>query len=70
MEVKIDSSWKKHLAGEFEKSYFTELTAFVKKEYQEGKVYPHPKNIFRSLPLFSYSFSSVTFLTSCLFLKQ
>ena len=51
MEVKIDSSWKKHLAGEFEKSYFTELTAFVKKEYQEGKVYPHPKNIFRSFDL-------------------
>ncbi len=51
MEVKIDPSWKKHLVEEFEKPYFTELTAFVKKEYQEGKVYPHPKNIFRSFDL-------------------
>ena len=51
MEVKIDQSWKKHLAGEFEKPYFAELTAFVKKEYQEGKIYPHPKNIFRAFDL-------------------
>ena len=43
MKVKIDPSWAKHLQDEFEKSYFTELTTFVKKEYQEGKVYPAPK---------------------------
>lgn len=51
MEVKIDSSWKKHLAREFEKTYFTELAAFVKKEYQEGTAYPSPKNIFRAFDL-------------------
>lgn len=51
MEVRINSSWQKHLAGEFEKSYFVELAAFVKKEYLEGKVYPAPKNIFRALDL-------------------
>lgn len=51
MEVKIDPSWKEKLAGEFEKQYFAELTAFVKKEYQEGKVYPAPKNIFRAFDL-------------------
>ncbi len=51
MHVKIDPSWEMHLAGEFDKPYFTELTAFVKKEYQDGTVYPHPKNIFRAFNL-------------------
>jgi uracil-DNA glycosylase len=51
MNVTIEPSWKKKLAEEFEKSYFVELTTFVKKEYQEGKVYPSPKNIFRAFDL-------------------
>jgi len=51
MNVKIEPSWAEHLRGEFEKQYFTELVAFVKKEYQEGKVYPAPKNIFRAFDL-------------------
>ncbi len=51
MEVKIESSWKEKLRGEFEQAYFTDLTTFVKKEYQEGAVYPQPKNIFRAFDL-------------------
>lgn len=51
MEVKIEPSWKEKLAEEFEKPYFAELITFVKKEYQEGKVYPTPKNIFRAFDL-------------------
>lgn len=51
MEVKIEPSWAKHLEGEFEKEYFTELTNFVKKEYKDGVVYPAPKNIFRAFDL-------------------
>ncbi len=51
MEVKIDASWKKHLAQEFEQPYFSELTDFIKKEYQGEKVFPHPKNIFRAFDL-------------------
>ncbi len=51
MNVKIEPSWAEHLKGEFEKNYFAELTAFVKKEYEDGKVYPHPKNIFRAFDL-------------------
>ena len=51
MTVKIDPSWAKHLSGEFEKAYFAGLTAFVKKEYKEGIVYPAPKNIFRAFDL-------------------
>ncbi|MFA6415078.1 MAG: uracil-DNA glycosylase [Candidatus Paceibacterota bacterium] len=51
MTVKIEPSWARHLSGEFEQAYFKELTDFVKKEYQEGKVYPAPKNIFRAFDL-------------------
>lgn len=51
MQVRIGPSWAKHLAGEFEKPYFTELATFVKKEYQEGVVYPHPRDIFRAFDL-------------------
>lgn len=62
MEIKIEESWKEKLAGEFEKQYFTELTAFVKKEYQEGKVYPAPKNIFRAFDLCSFEKVKVVIL--------
>ncbi len=51
MKVKIEPSWEEHLSSEFEKEYFKDLTTFVKKEYQEGKVYPAPKNIFRAFDL-------------------
>ncbi len=51
MKVKIDSSWKEQLAGEFEKPYFAELTDFVKKEYKSEPVYPAPGNIFRAFDL-------------------
>jgi len=51
MEVKIEPSWKRELEDEFSQSYFSDLTTFVKKEYQEGAVYPAPKNIFRAFEL-------------------
>jgi len=51
MEVKIDPSWQKKLAEEFEKPYFAELTEFVKKEYKDEVVYPPPKYIFRAFDL-------------------
>lgn len=51
MNVKIEPSWVEKLKGEFEKEYFADLTAFVKKEYKEGTVYPAPKNIFRAFDL-------------------
>lgn len=51
MEVSIDPSWKEHLKEEFEKPYFSELAAFVKKEYQSEVVYPPPKYIFRAFDL-------------------
>ncbi len=46
MDVKIEESWKKHLASEFEKDYFIKLANFVKDEYKQNQVYPPAKNIF------------------------
>lgn len=50
-EVAIEPSWKKRLAAEFEKAYFKELAAFVKKECAREPVYPAPGNIFRAFDL-------------------
>jgi len=62
MEVKIESSWKEKLQDEFAQSYFTDLAAFVKKEYREGTVYPAPKNIFRAFDLCPFEHVKVVIL--------
>ena len=47
MTIKIESSWKALLSGEFEKPYFAEIKSFLKTEIEAGKtIYPLPKNIF------------------------
>jgi uracil-DNA glycosylase len=51
MDVKIEESWKKVLASEFEKPYFAQLINFVKAEYAAGTVYPEGKNIFNAFNL-------------------
>ena len=51
MDVKIEPSWKNLLQEEFNKSYFKELTDFIKKEYQNRKVFPPPKDIFKAFDL-------------------
>ena len=48
MEVKIEESWKRVLAEEFEKPYFAELVGFVKAAYRNGVVYPSPGKIFNA----------------------
>jgi uracil-DNA glycosylase len=48
MEVKIASSWKNRLSGEFDKPYFSALISFVKHEYQTSTVYPPGKEIFKA----------------------
>ena len=62
MEVKLENSWKEHLKGEFEQEYFKELTEFVKNEYNEGAVYPAPKNIFRAFELCPFDTVKVVIL--------
>lgn len=51
MEVKIDSSWKSVLNGEFEKENFKKLAEFVKSEYKCGVVYPPGALIFNAFNL-------------------
>lgn len=48
MEVKIEASWKELLKDEFEKSYFKDLTDFVRQEYQQRKVFPPGRDIFNA----------------------
>lgn len=62
MQITLDSSWAKHLAGELEKSYVTELATFVEKEYKDGVVYPAPNDIFRAFDLCSFEQAKVVIL--------
>jgi uracil-DNA glycosylase len=48
MSVKIEESWRKVLAPEFEKPYFQHLIAFVKGEYATTTVYPAGAQIFHA----------------------
>lgn len=49
--VKIDPSWQKALAEEFEKLYFEQLTITVKDQYTTNEVFPPAKQIFRAFDL-------------------
>ena len=46
MDVRIEGSWKARLQEEFDKPYFSQLTAFVRSEYASHTVYPAGSNIF------------------------
>ena len=47
-DVKIEASWKKKLAEEFEKPYFKQLADFVREEYQKFRIYPSGGQIFNA----------------------
>lgn len=62
-EVRLEESWKRALNNEFEKSYFQELSQFIKEEILAGKtVYPHPRNIFAALDKTPFNQVSVVIL--------
>ena len=46
MNVKIEDSWRKALAAEWDKDYFTRLVQFVKHEYATATVFPPGGEIF------------------------
>jgi len=46
VNVRIDESWKTVLQPEFDKTYFEQLTAFVRQEYARGTCYPPAALIF------------------------
>lgn len=62
MDVKIHPSWQEHLKEEFDKPYFAELAAFVKKSYQNEIIYPPPKFIFRAFDLVPFDEVKVVIL--------
>lgn len=62
MNVEMEESWKEVLRDEFEKSYFEELTSFVREEYANGVVYPNPKNIFNAFQRTPFSEVKVVIL--------
>ena len=52
VDVKIEESWRRALADEFDKEYFVKLTDFVRGEYMAGKqIFPAAKNIFNAFNL-------------------
>ena len=62
MNVKLESSWKAALLKEFSKSYFKELTNFVRHSYQTTKVYPPASLIFNALDSCPLTNTSVVIL--------
>lgn len=46
MDVDISDSWKNQLKEEFDKTYFTNLVDFVKKEYKQHTIFPPGREIF------------------------
>ncbi len=49
MQLKISEPWSKFLKEEFNKEYFSNLRAFIGKEYKTKKVYPPSDEIFSAL---------------------
>ena len=59
----VDISWKPFLEGEFQKDYMKKIKTFlVDCSKNNQTIYPHPKDIFRSLELTSYENVKVVIL--------
>ncbi len=54
MNVNIAKSWKSILQNEFDKTYFKELTNFVKSEYSKHTCYPRGSQIFSAFDYCSF----------------
>lgn len=48
MDIRIHSSWEKHLRSEFQKPYFIDLMEFVNHEYATQTCYPKKESIFNA----------------------
>ncbi len=47
-DVRIEPTWRSHLAQEFDQSYFLSLAEFIRSEYLRSTIYPAPKDVFRA----------------------
>jgi uracil-DNA glycosylase len=52
--VKIGPSWKTRLNAEFEQPYFSDLSTFIKHEYQTQTVYPPGNRIFHAFDVCAF----------------
>ncbi|MBA3724717.1 MAG: uracil-DNA glycosylase [Candidatus Levybacteria bacterium] len=50
-EIKIDPTWKKALASQFNQPYWETLTTRIREDYKTKTVYPPAPNIFRAFDL-------------------
>lgn len=62
MNVAISESWKSILSTEFEKSYFSHLTSFVRSEYSSYTCYPKGNEIFAAFDRCSFEDVKVVIL--------
>jgi uracil-DNA glycosylase len=62
MNVVISESWKSILSQEFEKSYFSQLTSFVRSEYKRYTCYPGGNEIFSAFDRCSFEDVKVVIL--------
>ncbi len=60
--VNIGNDWDEILADEWEKPYYKDLRAFLKKEYSTQKIYPDMHDIFNALKYTSYENTKVVIL--------
>ena len=47
-KVEIEKSWFSLLEEEFEKPYFKAIRLFLREQYKNKEIYPHPSNIFNA----------------------
>ncbi|MEM9325544.1 MAG: uracil-DNA glycosylase [Bacteroidota bacterium] len=62
MKVNIEESWGVALADEFSKPYFSELTDFVRQEYQTSRIYPPGSQIFNAFDFCPFEQTRVVIL--------
>ena len=60
--VYIGNDWDESLKDEWEKPYYKQLRAFLKKEYQTQTVYPDMHDIFNALKYTSFSDTKVVII--------
>ncbi len=61
-QIRLEKSWKEVLKDEFEKTYFKELSSFVRSEYTKSKIFPPPKDMFRAFDLCPFDMVKVVIL--------
>lgn len=62
MNVRIEESWKKILADEFEKDYFRILTEWVREQYSISQVFPPGKEIFAAFDASPFHLTKVVII--------